>query len=83
MLAHEARHHEAAEGAGRQEHDLAVFEVRRHRPRDVGLGECRRRQDDQLGAGDRGADIGSGAAERDLAPAALVDEDDRAGVDDG
>ena len=47
-----------AEGAGRQEHDLAVGEMRRQRARDVVLRGRRRRTEDQLGAAHRLADVG-------------------------
>ena len=76
-----ARHDEAAEGAGREEDDLAVLEVRRHRLGDVVLRARRRRHDDQLDAGDCRADVGARTSDRHLAPTSLVDEDDRARVD--
>ena len=46
-----------AEGRRRQEHDLAVGQMRREQPRDIGLRKRRRRAQDQLGAADGFGDV--------------------------
>jgi len=74
--AHRARHHVAAEGARRQEHDLPVGQVRCERARDVLLRERGRGHQNQLGAAHRGADVGGGERQRHLAPAAEVAQHD-------
>ena len=71
-------HRVAAERAGCEEHDLAVDQMRRHRPGDVLLGRGRRRQHDQLGPAQRRADVGAGGGDRHLAAAGGVLEDDAA-----
>jgi hypothetical protein len=59
--ADDLRHREAAEAARRQEDDLATGEMRRERAGDVVLRGRGQRNDDQLGAGDGGTDVGGRA----------------------
>ncbi|MCY1203359.1 hypothetical protein D9M72_148620 [compost metagenome] len=80
---HRLRHHVAAEGARRQEHDLAVDQVRRHGQRDVVLGDGGRGNDDEFGALQRGADVGGGERDGHLARTGGVFQRDRAGLHDG
>ena len=56
-VAQRLHHQVAAEGAGRQEDDLTVSEMRRQRFRQIGLRERRCRRDDQLRAGHGRRDV--------------------------
>ena len=51
------RHDPGAEGAGREEHHLAIREMRRDALRVIDLRERRVGQEDELGAADRLADV--------------------------
>jgi hypothetical protein len=67
--AHEARHDEAAEGARRREHHLAIAQVRRHRARDSRPAPWRRGYQHELGEGQRRADVAGGPGQAHRAAA--------------